>query len=408
MKDDPITRPSLLAIFWEFFKIALFVVGGGYAIIAVADNVFGRRLKWLDDGELLDHLPVFQMIPGIIAGNSAVYTGLKLRGYAGAAVALFAVGLPSVIIFTLVSCGYGALPLDNPLLNGAFQGLRASLVGIIAGTIAAGWRRSVRGVYGYAAVALGVAALSLAKVGVAAVLAAAAAAGVALEYAGLGDAGAIESAGVRVAPLGRRRRIAALAALLGALALVTVFQGHLFWTFVKFGLMCFGGGFVLIPAYIGEFVGPDAPFLNIPMSEFGDIMALTQMTPGPVSVNSATFFGYRTAGVAGALIATAGLFAPGFLLLTTALTGLERWRDNRVVQGILRGVRPATVALMATACASFASLSLWSSAPDGGIALSPLACSVAALSAAAILSRRVSVMLTIFASAAIGAIAAAL
>ena len=85
------------------FKIALFVVGGGYAILAVANEVFGRRLKWLREGELLDHLPVFQMIPGLIGGNTAIYVGLRMAGRWGAVVGLVAVALPSYLIFLGVS-----------------------------------------------------------------------------------------------------------------------------------------------------------------------------------------------------------------------------------------------------------------------------------------------------------------
>ena len=98
MPQDPATRdtappprkPTLARLFWEYLKISAFVVGGGYAIIAVADETFGRRLRWLREGELVDRLPVFQMIPGLIAGNSAIYVGLKLFGLAGAAIALAA------------------------------------------------------------------------------------------------------------------------------------------------------------------------------------------------------------------------------------------------------------------------------------------------------------------------------
>ena len=117
MKDtiDTVSRPKLLwHLFFEFFKIALFVVGGGYAIIVVADDVFGRKLKWTKEGELLEHLPVFQMVPGLIAGNTAIYVGLKMAGLVGAAISLLAVALPSLFIFLLVACGYNSLPLDNP------------------------------------------------------------------------------------------------------------------------------------------------------------------------------------------------------------------------------------------------------------------------------------------------------
>lgn len=399
-------RARLLAtLFAEYFKIALFVVGGGYAIIAVADNVFGRRLKLLKEGELLEHLPVFQMIPGIIAGNSAIYTGLKLAGRTGAAVALCAVALPSIIIFTLVSCGYGRLPLGNPILDGAFAGLRSSLAGIIAGTIAAGWKRSIRGAYGYIALAAGVAALNFTGLGTFRLLAIAIAAGIALEYCGLGDSGAIDSAGVELAPLPMRCKILLACALVAGVALATAICGPLFAIFAKFGIMCFGGGFVLVPAYLDQFVGPSAPLLNLSEEEFGNLLALTQMTPGPVAVNSATFFGFRLHGVIGAIVATAGLFTPSFILLTAALSGLERWKMSRVVQGLMRGVRPATVALMVTACATFARLSIVTRTA-GGYAPSPLGIALFAFSGIALLSRRLQVMGIIFICAAAGALSA--
>lgn len=399
----PTPAPSLQALFWEFFKIALFVVGGGYAIIAVADNIFGRKLKWLEEGELLDHLPVFQMIPGIIAGNSAIYTGLKLRGYAGAAVAQAAVALPSIIIFTLVSCGYDALPVDHPVVAGAFLGLRSSLVGIIGATIALGWRRNVRGIYGYVAVALGITALTCLGADTPTVLVSALAAGIVLEYCGLGDSHAVDSAGVSAKPPRAATRIAVAAVAVLAIAAATIAYGRLFWIFVKFGLMSFGGGFVLIPAYIDEFVGPNAHALHIAPDEFGNLMALTQMTPGPVSVNSATFFGYRIGGIPAAIVATTGLFFPSYILLTAALTGLERWKTNRLVQGMLRGVRPATVALMVSACISFAGMSLWTQAADGTSVSLP-GCVLAVAAAALLISRKASVMSIIFGSAAAGAL----
>ena len=82
------SKAGLPALFWEWFKISLFVVGGGYAIIVVADEVFGRKLRWLREGELLEHLPVISSVPGLIAGNSAIYVGLKTHGRVGALVAL--------------------------------------------------------------------------------------------------------------------------------------------------------------------------------------------------------------------------------------------------------------------------------------------------------------------------------
>ena len=83
----------------------------------------------------------------------------------------------------------------------------------------------------------------------------------------------------------------------------------------KFGCLGFGGGFVLVPLYLQTFVGEAAQLLQIPAEEFSNLMALTQATPGPVSVNAATFFGYRMAGVAGAAVATTALLLPSYFLL---------------------------------------------------------------------------------------------
>ena len=145
---------KLWTLFFEMFKIALFVVGGGYAIIAVADDVFSRKLKWTKEGELVDALSLFQTFPGIMAGHCAVYVGRKVAGPVGSAVALAAlaaVALPSLIIFLFVSMGYDAIPIDNRWLVAAFGGLRAALTGVIAGMIIRGWTKSVRGAYGYVA-----------------------------------------------------------------------------------------------------------------------------------------------------------------------------------------------------------------------------------------------------------------
>ena len=388
-----------LRLFWEFFKISLFVVGGGYAIIVVADEIFGRKLKWLEEGELLEHLPVFQMVPGLIAGNTAIYTGLKIAGRSGAAAALFGAALPSFLIFLGVSMGYGWLPVDEPHVAGALAGLRAALTGIVFGTVAKSWGKSVRGVYGWLALAAGLALLVGAKAPVAAVLLGAMAVGVVYALAG----GRLpppdeKGAGVVLAPLSRGGRCAVAAGVAVALLAVTVLCGAIFWTFVKFGLLGFGGGFVLMPLYMQTFVGEGAPLLQLPAEEFSNLMALTQATPGPVSVNAATFFGYRMGGVGGALVATVALLLPSYFLLSAALGGLDRWKRSRLVQGILWGVRPATIALMLQAGLVFAGMAMWK-----GAVFQPWGALLAGVAFAAML-KRIPIMWTIAGCALLGAV----
>ena len=325
-------RPLLLRLaelFWELFRISLFVIGGGYAIIAVADGVFAKK-GWTEEGELIDRLPVFQMVPGIVATHTAVYVGNKVAGGIGSLVGVAAVAIPSVVIFTFVSAGYASLPLDNQWLVSAFVGLRSALTGIIAATVV----RSAKKVLDpFSAVVFGLAfaALAFGVLPVWAVLLAAMGAGLAAEFSTRGGAS------------GKFRSPAWLGTLL----------------FLKYGLLCFGGGFVLVPMYIEDFVGAAAPYLQIPTEEFSNLMALTQMTPGPIGVNGATFFGYRLAGVAGALAASAALLLPGSILAFAAFRSLERFSASRAVRGILRGVRPASVALMTVALWSFAKMSVF-------------------------------------------------
>ena len=358
-------RP-LLQLFLELFRISLFVVGGGYAIIAAADDAFARR-GWTKEGELLDHLPVFQMVPGLIATHVAVYVGRRVAGALGAAVGVLAVALPSVVIFTFVAAGYDALPLDNAWLKSAFVGLRAGLTGIIAATVVRSWRRSLPDGFAYALCLCAFVALGV-SVAVQWVILAAMAAGL---------------VSVSACGGGSRRLCCSWLPLL---------------FFLKYGALCFGGGFVLVPMYIEDFVGAAAPFLQIPEDEFANLMSLTQMTPGPIGVNGATYFGYRIAGVAGAVAASAALLLPGSVLVYLALSSLERFRASVVVRGILRGVRPASVALMLVALWGFAAMSVV--APGGG--LNARAAAVVVLAFCAMLSRRVNVVAIVVMSALAG------
>lgn len=384
----------LAKLFWEMFRIALFVVGGGYAIIAVADDVFSRRLKWTKEGELVEGLSLFQMFPGIMAGHCAVYVGRKVAGVAGSAVALAAVVLPSLAIFLAVSIGYGALPLENPWLGAAFQGLRAALAGVIAAMVVRSWRKSVAGVYGYVAFAVGLAALLLGA-NPAAVLVVAMCAGLARAYAGgvAGEDARSPRGGDSASAcetLGRARPSRAFCSI-----------GVVVPLFLKYGALAFGGGYVLVPMYIRDFVGAGAAHLQLPVEEFANLMALTQMTPGPIGINAATFFGYRLGGVAGAALATASLVLPGALLLSLALASLERFSGSRAVKGLLDGVRPVTISLMTAAAWAFASMSLWRRGADGAVAPDFVAIALAAFAAVSVLRRLMGVMGTIFACAAV-------
>ncbi len=126
-----IKASELFILFWEFFKIAALVVGGGYAILLVAEDVFAKKLKWLRDNELAEMLALIQTIPGLLAGNIAIYIGHRKAGMLGAIVALFGVALPSYLIITLVATGFAFIPVDSPVLLCMFRSVRAALAGLM-------------------------------------------------------------------------------------------------------------------------------------------------------------------------------------------------------------------------------------------------------------------------------------
>ncbi len=180
----------------------------------------------------------------------------------------------------------------------------------------------------------------------------------------------------------------------------------LFAIFFKTGLFSFGGGLAMLPL-IFESVGR---FEGMSEASFADLVALSQVTPGPVAVNAATYVGMTTVGLSGALAATIGVSLPSFLLVLLVMRFLERYRQSRAVRGVMEGIRPATVALMATAAVYMArsTYPVFASVGEGLPALTGAAFWIMAAitaAAAAILTRpKVHPIWVLLASGAAGAV----
>ena len=95
------------------------------------------------------------------------------------------------------------------------------------------------------------------------------------------------------------------------------------------------------------------------LSEFIDIFTISQMTPGPIGVNAATFAGMHIAGISGAVCATMGFVTPSLFLCIALAKIIFKYGELGAIQGILNGLRPAVMALIAAACLSFVSLAVW-------------------------------------------------
>ncbi len=120
---------------------------------------------------------------------------------------------------------------------------------------------------------------------------------------------------------------------------------ELFWVFIKIGLFTVGGGYAMIPLIQQEIL--DRNWLTL--EGIIDIIAISEMTPGPFAVNAATFIGIQTYGIPGALAATAGVIFPSFILVILIANYFTRFKDHPVVQALLSGLRPAVIGLIAAA-----------------------------------------------------------
>ncbi|MBR4254645.1 MAG: chromate transporter [Lentisphaeria bacterium] len=130
----------------------------------------------------------------------------------------------------------------------------------------------------------------------------------------------------------------------------------LFFQFCKFSVLCFGGGYMLIPLLTAEFVDREQV---LTMSEFGNLLSVAQVTPGPVGLNTATYVGYVNAGFFGSLAASLGLVVPTILIGCSAAAGINRWKDTFLVKGMLKGTRLAAVALIMFAVTIFLGMSVF-------------------------------------------------
>jgi chromate transporter len=140
---------------------------------------------------------------------------------------------------------------------------------------------------------------------------------------------------------------------------------NLFWSFFKIGLFSFGGGYAVIPLIQTQVV-----YNNnwLTQSEFTDLITISQMTPGPIAINSSTFVGIRVAGLSGAIIATLGCVLPSCIIMCLLAWLYFKYKHVDMVQGILKSLRPLIIALIASAGISIFTLSIWG---EKNISLNP-------------------------------------
>jgi len=125
---------SLPQLFWSFFKIGTFTIGGGYAMIPLMEKEVVDRRGWLTSEEFMDIITLSQTMPGIFAANMAVHIGWRVRGVAGAVVSLLGNVLMPILIILALAIGLHSAQ-GNPVVEAIFKGIRPVVVALIAAPV---------------------------------------------------------------------------------------------------------------------------------------------------------------------------------------------------------------------------------------------------------------------------------
>lgn len=131
---------------------------------------------------------------------------------------------------------------------------------------------------------------------------------------------------------------------------------QLFWSFFQIGMFSIGGGYAAMPLIQNQVVDLHG---WLTLTEFSDIITIAEMTPGPIAINSATFVGIQVAGIPGALISTLGCVTPSCIIVLTLAYFYFKYKEMKSVQAVLSGLRPAVIAMIASAGLSIALLSFF-------------------------------------------------
>ncbi len=344
---------DLRALARVFLGLGLTAFGGPAAHVALMQRELVRRRAWLEQAEFLDLLSLSQLIPGPSSSELALHLGLRRAGWRGMLLAGGGFILPGCLMVAGLAWAYQRYG-ERPETAGLLRGILPVVLALI---LVATWDLARASLRRPPALALAVGVL-------------------ALRLAGWGELGLLFGSGLLALAACRPRREGGLAAGLGpwhqtwpeglgaaiakvarlplagwrsacglaagGAAVAAVGLHQLFWVCFKIGALLFGSGYLLLPLMHQELVASRGWLTE---RQLLDAIAAGQLTPGPL-FSSATFVGYLLAGAAGAVVATAGIFLPGFGYVALSRRLLQRHGAAPALRVFLDGVNAASVALI--------------------------------------------------------------
>ena len=320
-----------------FFRLGLIAFGGPAAHIAMMEDEFVTRRKWITHEHFLDLVGATNLIPGPNSTEMTMHLGYERGGWAGLFVAGSCFIFPAAIVTGVLAwfyVTYGALPQVEPFL----YGIKPAVIAIILGAVWKLGRKAVRD-WRYVVLGIAVAAATLAGAGEIWALLTGGLAGMFwFQFSGREKSGTAE----RWIPLLFQDTTSVAAAGAGAAAAAGISLWKIGFFFLKIGAILYGSGYVLVAFLEGGLVD-DYGWLT--QAELLDAIAIGQFTPGPVLTTS-TFIGYILSDIPGAIVATAGIFLPSFFFVLMLNPIIPRLRQSTWASAFLDAVNVSAVALM--------------------------------------------------------------
>jgi len=317
---------SLAEIALLFLKLGTTAFGGPTAHIAMMEDEFVRRRKWLSHQEFLDRLGASNLIPGPSSTEMAIHIGFSKRGWPGLIVAGGCFIVPTAILVSLIAAAYvryGSLPQVGRIL----YAIKPVVIAVVAQAFWSLAKSAVKSAWlGAILIVCAIAYLLHAR-----------------ELALLAVAGIAAAGPVLVRSRGMAMLLLApMAAVAAKPDAVPFGLSRLFLTFLKIGSVLFGSGYVLLAFLRSDFVDR---LHWLTEKQLLDAVAVGQVTPGPV-FTTATFIGYIVGGARGAAVATVAIFLPAFVLVAASGPLIPRIRRSALAGAFLDGVIVGSLALM--------------------------------------------------------------
>lgn len=325
---------SLSELALVFLKLGTIAFGGPAAHIAMMEDEFVTRRRWLTREQFLDRLGAANLIPGPSSTEMCIFIGYEKQGWRGLLIAGCSFILPAAIMVGAIAGAYvryGTLPQ----VSGVLYALKPVVIAVV---IQAFWKLARTAMKSIWLGTVGGVAALLYVLHVHEVLTlaiAAALAGAPAVYRRMRSSGGLSTLLLTpITPLRLPALVAATAASFGL--------WRLFLVFAKIGAVLFGSGYVLLAFLQGDLVDR---LHWLTERQLLDAVAVGQVTPGPV-FTTATFIGYIIGGVPGAVVATVGIFAPGFVYVALSGWLIPRIRRSPVAASMLDGVVVGSLALI--------------------------------------------------------------